>query len=140
MSNTNDFILESTIICDDIRMEANGKLLLIGVYPEGILINTTPLQIMLSIWIQFKMKLTKKTTFEFGVKGNILREPPKIIMEIGDDNLLNKMQDIPVIFKLPLEILNEGVFDIYYKNNDDNDIKIARTVRIEKNKMHGALN
>ncbi len=42
----------NTIICDEVRQENNGKLILIGVYAADILLNS-PGQIRLTLWLQF---------------------------------------------------------------------------------------
>ena len=43
--------VQSAIICDDVRKEANGKDILIGVY-SGIIVTSFPCDLILSIWIQ----------------------------------------------------------------------------------------
>lgn len=42
----------TAIFCDDIRREDNGKLLLIGVYPEGITIAGFPASFPMSFWLR----------------------------------------------------------------------------------------
>ncbi|MEJ1965143.1 MAG: hypothetical protein WDO56_27840 [Gammaproteobacteria bacterium] len=51
MSNQ-DFTVGSVLICDDIRREANGKAILIGVYVGDIVLNQMPATLPLSLWVQ----------------------------------------------------------------------------------------
>ncbi len=49
----------TAIICDDVRREANGKDILIGVYGSGMRVEAIPHLIMLAFWLELK-------TFEIG--------------------------------------------------------------------------
>lgn len=42
------------IVCDDVRVEDNGKLILIGVYSDEILFPKFPMAISLAFWIEFE--------------------------------------------------------------------------------------
>lgn len=42
------------IICDDVRVEDNGKLILIGVYSDEILVPRFPMAISLTFWVEFE--------------------------------------------------------------------------------------
>src|SRR5581483_417621 len=101
-----------TIVCDDIRREDNGKFILIGVYPELIMLNMIPAQLILSIWLQFKLQLLEKTTLEFEVKGNALPEPITFSFEIGDENMFGKDEAVPLIVRLPFSISAAGSFTL----------------------------
>jgi hypothetical protein len=41
------------VFCDDIRQEANGKQILIGVYPSDILVSQLPAPLVIAIWMPF---------------------------------------------------------------------------------------
>lgn len=124
--------LSHTIICDDIRREDNGKFILIGVYPEMIMLNMLPAQLILSIWMQFKMQILEKTTLEFEIKGSALQEPITFTFEIGDENLFGKDEAVPLIVKLPFNIQAAGGFTIYFRKKGDREWQAAQTIHIKR--------
>lgn len=125
--------LVHAIICDDIRREDNGKFILIGVYPELIILNTIPAQITLSMWLQFKMQIFAKITLEFEVRGNALNETTPFSLDIGDEKMYGKTEAVPLIVKLPFAIKGEGGFSIYYRKKGDTQWQIAQSVQIVRN-------
>ena len=122
-----------TIVCDDIRREDNGKFILIGVYPEFIMLNMLPSQLILSIWMQFKMHRREKTILEFEIRGDAIQESMPFTMEIGDGYLFDRQEVIPLIVKLPFTIKAQGAFTIYYRREGDQEWSPAHTVRIKRN-------
>lgn len=42
------------VFCDDIRQEDNGKHILIGVYPNDIMLPEFPIQVRLSLWARVR--------------------------------------------------------------------------------------
>ena len=78
------------VICDQVRQEVNGKLIIIGVYPYNIELSAFPHRIALSMWMQIaadwkdSRKLDIRIRDEDGVdrvRGEVSIEPP------GDDGL-----------------------------------------------------
>jgi hypothetical protein len=59
----------SVIIADDIRREDNGKLIIIGVYPEGIASQVFPLQIILAMLFQFQLEGDGPLEIEIEMRG-----------------------------------------------------------------------
>src|SRR5206468_3343767 len=57
---------EALVLCDDVRFENNGKLLLIGVYSDVIQVVNLPLQ-MRSIGLAIKAKVDATGKFAFSV-------------------------------------------------------------------------
>jgi hypothetical protein len=57
---------EALVLCDDVRFENNGKLLLIGVYSDVIQVMQLPLQ-MRSIGLAIKAKVRETGKFPFSV-------------------------------------------------------------------------
>ncbi len=59
------------IVCDDVRREATGKEILIGVYGSGISVPSFPVQIALSFWMQFYSDevIMPPIMLEFQLKG-----------------------------------------------------------------------
>jgi hypothetical protein len=48
------FSIESVLLCDDVRKEDNGKVILIGVYSGAIIIPEVPANLALSVWFQLR--------------------------------------------------------------------------------------
>ncbi|HEU5250408.1 MAG TPA: hypothetical protein VFW15_10530 [Thermoanaerobaculia bacterium] len=59
-------LFEALVLCDDVRFENNGKLLLIGVYSDVIQVVKLPLQ-MRSIGLAIKAKILDAGKFPFSV-------------------------------------------------------------------------
>jgi hypothetical protein len=59
-------IFEALVLCDDVRFENNGKLLLIGVYSDVVQVQKLPLQ-MRSIGLAIKAKVLETGKFGFSV-------------------------------------------------------------------------
>ncbi|HSX20973.1 MAG TPA: hypothetical protein VLG38_07635 [Gammaproteobacteria bacterium] len=122
-----------SIVCDDIRREDNGKFILIGVYPELIILNAIPAQIILGIWLQFKMQLFEKTTLQFEIRGDAIQDPMPFSLEIGDENFFGKLEAVPLIVKLPFTIKSAGSFTIYFRKQGDAEWQPAQTVQVQHN-------
>lgn len=67
--------IENVIICDEVRKEDNGKHLIIGVYPNNMLVPEFPANLAPSIWMQLYLDQDKDTEIEFRIRqddGKIL--------------------------------------------------------------------
>ncbi len=42
----------NAIICDEVRTENTGKQIMIGVYPENIMVSEFPVSLLLGMWSQ----------------------------------------------------------------------------------------
>lgn len=62
--------IHNAIVCDSVRKEDNGKLLIIGVYPADILVATFPQIVQLMFWVQFSTDQEGEIGIEFRVKKN----------------------------------------------------------------------
>lgn len=58
------------ICCDDIRYEANGKMMFIGVYPEDLVPNVLPQLLTLSFWIRLQGVAAGTHALHFAVGSN----------------------------------------------------------------------
>lgn len=65
---------QPAVVCEQVRVEDNGKHLLIGVYPSNILVQSFPSQIVVALWVPFKADNPGETDVE--IRGT------------GPDNLL----------------------------------------------------
>lgn len=59
-----------SIVCDDIRIEDNGKAIIIGVYVGDILVSEFPASLRLGFWVQWKndAEIVGKTDFEMQIE------------------------------------------------------------------------
>ena len=64
---TKNFQVINALICDDVRKEANGKDILIGVYSGNISVKKVPANIMLSAWINLQIEEPGEFNFEVRV-------------------------------------------------------------------------
>lgn len=55
----------SALVCEDVRIERNGKHLLIGVYPSDIVMGQVPGFLGLMFWIQLGYLEKREQAFEF---------------------------------------------------------------------------
>ena len=63
-------ISASVIFCDDIRVEMNGKLMFIGVYPGDLVPGALPQTMSLSIWVRLRGVTPGAHTVRFAVGAN----------------------------------------------------------------------
>lgn len=107
------------VICDDIRREDNGKLMLVGVYPEGIASASLPLRMNLGVLllVSFDGKGKVETEIELSVPGT--GEPVKIAsdVEIGDGSKPSRTQTL-VINGIPLYVTEAGEVKISSRQKD----------------------
>jgi hypothetical protein len=91
----------STVFCDDIRVENNGKLILIGVYQEDLIPAFLPQMLGLSLWSRLDgvAKGSYDITLRVGVNKTVQHEL-KVKLEIQADE---KPAHIHVI-GLPVQI------------------------------------
>jgi hypothetical protein len=60
--------VKAVIVCDDVRVEANGKEILIGVYHD-VFVDRFPVQLQLTLWTEFQARETVKVPVKFRVIG-----------------------------------------------------------------------
>ena len=58
----------NAVVCDEVRKEANGKHLIIGVYPHDMLVKSFPATIAPTLWIQFLIERKGEIEVEFRVR------------------------------------------------------------------------
>jgi hypothetical protein len=52
-------VVDYALLCDDVRMENNGKQIFIGVYSDDIVLNTFPVDLLLNAVVKFKANEVK---------------------------------------------------------------------------------
>jgi hypothetical protein len=65
-SENRGIVFDSLVLCDDVRFENNGKLLLIGVYSDVVQVTKLPLQLR-SLGLAIKAKVLSTGRFGFSV-------------------------------------------------------------------------
>src|SRR5512139_3475912 len=97
--------VETVVLCDDIRQEANGKYLLVGVYGSNIVVRRFPVNIRLAVWLLVHPK--ELGTFE----GRIRVVGPQEAI-LADGRLAFEIKatngTIMAIPGLPLQLQREG--------------------------------
>ena len=66
MAGEHEIVFDALVLCDDVRFENNGKLLLIGVYSDVVQVGKLPLQ-MRSIGLAIKAKVVSTGRYQFAV-------------------------------------------------------------------------
>lgn len=65
-----------SLVCDDIRREDNGKVMLIGVYVGEILVPAFPTELRLSVWSQWKSPSASAEPLVLDLKVELEGEKP----------------------------------------------------------------
>jgi len=64
MAGEHEIVFDALVLCDDVRFENNGKLLLIGVYSDVVQVGKLPLQ-MRSLGLAIKAKVIATGRYQF---------------------------------------------------------------------------
>ncbi len=105
-------LFESLVLCDDVRYENNGKLLLIGVYSDIVQVVKLPLQ-MRSLGLAIKAKVFSAGRFSFSVsvadpQGNSLLEAGG---ELNYEGEAGRIVWLPVVMG-PALLTTEGTYGV----------------------------
>ena len=65
-----DFSFGATVLCDEVRREITGKDIIIGAYSGAVVVNSLPVMINLSVWMQVEVKADGHKKLELKI------EPP----------------------------------------------------------------
>lgn len=101
---------EQLVLCEDIRREENGKFMLLGVFPEGIIFPSFPTKITLALWIVVKIQeKLEALSVEIKVKIPGRKEDHIINAAVEIANITTFPQTAPIIIhKLPFTFLEAG--------------------------------
>lgn len=105
-------LFQSFVLCDDVRYENNGKLLLIGVYSDVVQVLNVPLQLR-SLGFAVKARVFSTGRFSFGValtdpQGNKLLEAQGEAQYEGE---VGRVIWLPVVTG-PALLPTEGVYSV----------------------------
>ena len=98
----------NVIICDDVRREHTGKHIIIGVYPDNILVPEFPATVMLCIWAQFLPDEIGEKSIEIRITQNkkeLARGGGKIVIRDVDQSITGAISGLVMTIddKGPLE-------------------------------------
>lgn len=102
----------STIFCDDVRIENNGKLILIGVYQEDLIPAVLPQILALSLWTRLSgvTEGTHDITLRAGVNDVVQHElPVKLSIQASDKPAYIHLIGLPIHIEVPSRIFVEVV-------------------------------
>ena len=104
----------SVIICDDIRQETTGKVILVGVYAENLVVPSLPVSLSLSFWIRLKRVEPGLSELTVRIGANDKKQhEAKITIDVPDDvpdvtgNVNIYLQDIPIRLERDSDIFLE---------------------------------
>ena len=125
------FDVISTIICDDIRREWNGKDILIGVYGSGIKLSAMPSTLVLWIWLETRINQVGVIPLRLRITdGN---DNPIFEQQMLDINVV-AMEDANISFGgIPVTITSPGPMKIYLASTAD--WQLIKTINV----THGEI-
>jgi hypothetical protein len=119
----------TVLICDDIRIENNGKALLIGVYSDAIAISDFPANLKLSFWTTIEvLKVGSASTFQF----RVMHGPDEnIIAEMKGEFQTKRLGVVSFdMGSIPFQCEKAGWIELQYLNDDEKWIPVVRKMII----------
>ncbi len=105
-------LFDSLVVCDDIRFENNGKLILIGVYSDVVQVLKLPLQLRsLGLAVKAKVLATGRLTFSVSIndpQGNSLLDANG---EMNYEGEVGRVVWLPVVMG-PALLTTEGAYAV----------------------------
>lgn len=95
----------SIIFCDDIRIEANGKHILVGVYLANLVPAALPQSLALSIWVRLRGLVAGVHNVSFKVTANgVTQVEADVSITVQDGDALSHMS----LIGLPIHLTHQG--------------------------------
>ncbi len=118
------------IACDDIRQEANGKFILIGVYSGNIGLSSFPAQIGIGFWMIAKP--SKKGEYHIQFRVQILGESDPVVGGEMTAHVRDEQQEaVLIIPPIPILIPSPSDLTLQYREGDSAwNIVCAMRVRL----------
>lgn len=116
-------------VCDMVRVEDNGKFLLIGVYSNGVIFPQLPTQFTMTIWMLVEGEKTGKSRFSF--RATMPETDAKVFEASGELDVGDVTQWVPMGLTVPVLIGQAGTIVIEVKINDG-DWEPLRTLAVTK--------
>lgn len=110
------FDVSSVVLCDDVRQEANGKHILIGVYIDSVLVVDFPTNISLTIWVVFK----PNEIGEFPGEIRVIKDDDSVLLRGESKIIIRTLDPSTAIFQyMPLVFQQGGKYLFQWKFDDD---------------------
>ena len=117
-SESNNLVVQSALICEDVRTELNGKLILIGVYSSDIGVPQFPTRMNLSVWMQ--LYATTKCDIELGIRAFIPEKIKALDMKGRAKFEQDRMLASIATPRFSFELQQEGALVVQIKENENN--------------------
>jgi hypothetical protein len=120
--------VETVVLCDDIRQEANGKFLLIGVYGGNVVIPSFPANLNLAVWMFGYTEKSGKIELRLRIVG-----PQEAILQEG--MLEVEVKDfahgtIMAVSGLPIQMQREGKMRVELASRGDQEWTVIKTISL----------
>ncbi len=116
--------LLNAVFCEDIRHEDNGKDILIGVYSDVMAPSRCPVDLRLSLWIQYHAKQTGDLEVRLRLRfGDASQEPPeaRVLVSIAEPG------EVTLALRgMPVSIDDSGVLVLEHRLPGEDWAEIAR--------------
>lgn len=117
-----DLICKGVVLCDEIRQEANGKYIILGVYSAGIAVQQLPAQLGLSLYLI--LQFPKEGQHKLYIKAAHANHQANI--EVGIDILTTKYPMAIPTPQLPMTFTEPGELIVSVGLDADSMIEVAR--------------
>jgi hypothetical protein len=106
-ADASEFRLLNAVFCEDIRHEDNGKDILIGVYSEVMAPSRCPIDLRLSLWIQYDAARTGDAEIRLRLRiADTAHEPPEALVRMS----IAEPGEVTLALRgMPLSITGSGV-------------------------------
>lgn len=119
--------IENAIICEDVRKDQGNKHILIGVYPEKILVSDFPARVRLTLWVQFFAD--EDGPLELGMRV-IRKDKSEVLNGLAEINIENHETLITVNFPpVPIELTKIDVLSFQIRKHKKR-WKIAKNLEV----------
>ena len=97
---------ENVIVCDEVRIEDTGKHIIIGVYPETIVVPEFPAGLLLCIWAQLYLDRDG----ELDVQLRVLENKKEVSRGSAKFRITNHKEVLTTTFReIPVRVISGGV-------------------------------
>lgn len=129
----------TAIVCDEIRMESNGKPFLIGIYVGSVDVGVPEIptdadsiyNFRMSVWMPIEVKEKGTLNVEVQIKAPGVKDAIIIKASVNVDRIPMVGEMIPLpIGPIPLKLWQSGQIEIQFRNQSDSDWETVRTLPV----------
>lgn len=122
--------LHNLTVCDDIRQEASGKFILVGVYSNGILIREVPGTFPLQVWFLVESEKKGDVSVEIRVRGTW--QETDVMSFKADITVVNERDWTPVGFGGIIMVSDFGEMFIEGRFGEETEWRPLRKMFVDK--------